>query len=206
MRTKPPGWAWPGSRLQLIFAEKTGKADTHYPLFVSLEASIIFFAGGWGFLPLLVSLPTSVSGPVLVGLLLPVLLGEDGGRVLEDGDDVHQVLPPRDITGRLTLLVLRVFITGWLQQDLRQFSSTHRGRNVKSCVTILNISQVRSDSYSIAYNIYDIMYIYRSVAAKRSLIKDCIVRFLKTPVTFQNNRVNSVSRLYVMLTIEIIRF
>ena len=33
--------AGPGSRLQLIFARE---ADTHYPLFVSLEASIIFFA------------------------------------------------------------------------------------------------------------------------------------------------------------------
>ena len=85
--------------------------------------------------------PTSVSGPVLVCLLLPVLLGEDRRRVLQDGDDVHQVLPPGDVAGRLTLLVLRVFITCGLQQDLGQFPSAHRGRYVESRVAILKIEK-----------------------------------------------------------------
>ena len=207
MRTKQPAWAWPGSRLQLIFAENTGKADTHITRFLSrlkppsfslLEVEVFsLFLSAFPLLSLVRSLSACSSRSCWE---------RTGGGFCR-----MAMMSTRFFRLEISLAVsLCLFFESLSQADSSKiFVSFLRPIAAAMCRAVspfwiyLSLEVIR---IVLHYYIYDIMYIYRSVAAKRSLIKDCIVRFLKTPVTFQNNRVNSVSRLYVMLTIEIIRF
>ena len=59
------------------------------------------------------------------------------GEGLEDLDDFVEVLPLRDLEGRLALLVLRVAVHAGLQEDPRQLAPAHGRGDVEGRVAVL---------------------------------------------------------------------
>ena len=66
---------------------------------------------------------------------------DGGGRALEDGDDLGEVLPLGDLCGRLVLLVLHLAVAAGLEQHARQLPATHRRRYVQGGVAVLELKK-----------------------------------------------------------------